>query len=76
MPRSGIWHLECGIWHLESVILDPGARRSRRSSRRHGAGELGLHLAELLALGLGPPDGPGDADDADHADDGRATSLS
>src|SRR5262249_30905456 len=33
-----------------------------------GAGELGLHLAELLALGLAPPDRPGDAQDADHAD--------
>ena len=31
-------------------------------------GQLGLHLAELLALGLAPPDGPGDAGDAEQAD--------
>src|SRR5208283_1491397 len=34
-----------------------------------GTGELGLHFAEFLALGLGPPDGPGDEQNADDADD-------
>ena len=37
--------------------------------RRRTAAELSLHLAELLALGLAPPDRPGNAQDADHADD-------
>ena len=43
MPRSG-------IWNLESVILNPGAHGLE--GLLGGAGELGLHLAELLALGL------------------------
>src|SRR5271157_2734861 len=34
-----------------------------------GTGELGLHFAEFLALGLGPPDGPGDEQNAGDADD-------
>src|SRR5271157_6589152 len=34
-----------------------------------GGTELGLHFAEFLALGLGPPDGPGDEQNADDADD-------
>src|SRR5271157_240171 len=34
-----------------------------------GTGELGLHFAEFLALGLGPPDSPGDEQNADDADD-------
>ena len=34
-----------------------------------GGGQFLAHLAELLALGLAPPDGPGDADDAEHADE-------
>src|SRR5208337_1112944 len=33
------------------------------------AGQIAFHLAELLAFGLGPPDGPGDKQNTENTDD-------